>query len=207
METIWFKDVKNLINEHTYDKFFPSASMTYTEKLNSIMRLSLYFAVILLVINKDANVLFVPLLAAIFTYMLYNGNVKKLKDEEDFLTEMNMQKDVHTSELCHKPSENNPFMNILMSDYSQNPRRAKACNISQSPVKKMTQKYFNNNLYRDVGDVFQKNASDRNYYTMPSTEIPNAQDQFLKFAYNIDQTCKEGNGRVCYANSYRNIYG
>ena len=207
METIWYKDIKNLINEKTYDKFFPSASMTYTEKLNSIVRLSIYFAIILLVIKKDTNVLFVPLLAAIFTYMLYVGDIKKIKAGEDFLTTMNLQKDVHTSELCHKPTDNNPFMNILMSDYTQNPKRAKACDVSQAPVRKMTQKYFNHNLYRDVSDVFHKNASDRNYYTMPSTEIPNAQDKFLKFTYNIDQTCKEGNGRICYANSYRNIYG
>jgi len=91
----------------------------------------------------------------------------------------------------------------LMSDYTQNPKRAKACDLSQGPVKSKAQGYFNKNLYRDVGDVFQKNASDRNFITMPVTTIPNDDGAFKNFLYDIKQTCKEGNGTVCYSNRYR----
>lgn len=205
MEKIWYKAPSNFITERTYDKFFPSASMNYAEKLNSLLRLSIYFSIILLLIKKEPAALFVPIFVAILTYFLYNNESRKVKDEESFLENMNLMKDVHTNELCYKPEPNNPFMNVLMSDYSQNPKRAKACNLSNNKVKKMASKYFNNNLYRDVGDIFQKNASDRNYYTTAVTTIPNDQDGFLKFAYDIKQTCKEGNGNVCHTNTYRTI--
>lgn len=205
MEKIWFKDYKNLINENNVDKFFPSASMTFEEKMNSIMRLSIYFSLVLLIIKKDINVFFVPLLAGVFTWFLYTGEQKKLKNEEYFLSRMNLYKDPRTSKLCYKPTPNNPFMNILMSDYTQQPRRPQACNVTKGHVKKMAQEYFNRNLYRDVGDIYQKNASDRNFYTTPSTTIPNAQDDFVKFAYPIGKTCKEGNGNACVQNTFRNI--
>lgn len=204
MEKIWFNDPGNFINERNYDKFFPSASMTYAEKLNSILRLSLYFSIIVIVMKKEPSVLFFPMFVAIFTYFLYRSDLKNRKNEEDFLDKMNLFKDQHTNELCYKPEANNPFMNVLMSDYSKNPKRAKACNLSNNKIKKMASKFFNNNLYRDVGDIFQKNASDRNYYTTAVTTIPNDQDGFLKFAYDIKKTCKEGSGNACYTNTYRN---
>ena len=203
MEKIWYKDMGNFITENNYDKFFPSVTMTYTEKLNSIMRLCIYFSAVLLLIKKDANVLFVPMLAAICTFFLNSNEIKKNKMEFEYLTQRNLYKDEHTNELCYKPTKQNPFMNILMSDYTQNPNRAKACNLSNGNIKKMASKHFNRDLYRDVGDVFHKNASDRNYMTMPVSTIPNNQDDFLKFTYNINKTCKEGSGKVCYANTYR----
>lgn len=204
MEKIWFKDPGNFINNNNYDRFFPSGSMTYAQKLNSILRLALYFSILVLLIKKESTVVFIPIFTAIFTFFLYGNEIKKQKTEEDFLERMNLYKDVHSNELCHKPEPNNPFMNILMSDYSKNPKRAKACNLDNKHINKLTTKYFNNNLYRDVGDVFHKNASDRNYYTTAITTIPNDQDSFLKFAFDIKKTCKEGNGKTCYGNTFRN---
>jgi hypothetical protein len=203
MEKIWFKDLGNFISEKNYDKFFPAVSYTYVEKLNSLMRLSMYFSVIAFIIKKDTNILFVPIFMAVFTYFLFKSEETSKRANEDFLDKMNLYKDPHTNEICYKPKENNPFMNILMDDYKHNPKRAKACNVSNGNIKKMATKYFNNNLYRDVGDIFHRNASDRNYYTTAVTTIPNDQDAFLNFAYKIDKTCKEGNGRVCYANTFR----
>lgn len=204
-EKIWFKDFRNFINENNFDRFFPASSMTYEEKLNSIMRLSLYFTGVLLVLKKDANVFFIPVLVGIFIYFLYQGELRKRKNEEYFLSQMNLYKDPKTSDLCYKPTPENPFMNILMSDYTQQPNRAKACNISKNPIKRKAQDYFNRNLYRDVSDIYQKNASDRSFYTTPITTIPNAQDEFLKFAYKIDKTCKEGSGISCEKGNFRTI--
>lgn len=205
MEKIWFKDIKNFINAKNYDVFFPSSSMTYTKKLNSILRLSIYFSIIVLIIKKDSNILFIPALTAVFTFFLYNNDDSKTKNEEEFLAKMNLYKDTRTKEICYKPEPNNPFMNILMSDYTENPKRPKACNITNGHISKMAKTFFEKNLYRDVGDIFQKNASDRNYITQPVSEIPNNQEAFLKFSYDIGPTCKEGSGDTCYKNSYRNI--
>jgi hypothetical protein len=142
-------------------------------------------------------------MTAIFTFFLHGNEIKKKKTEEEFLDRMNLYKDENTNELCHRPTPNNPFMNILTSDYAHNPKRAKACDISNGNIKKKAQIFFDKNLYRDVGDVFHKNASDRNFITMPITTIPNDDGAFKNFLYSIKETCKEGNGQTCYSNGYR----
>ncbi len=204
MEKAWFKDPRNFISEKNYDKFFPSPAMTYTEKLNSIMRLAIYFSIIILILKKDTNILFIPILTGIFTFFMYNNTDIKKKQEETFLNKMNLHKDPYTQELCHRPTPENPFMNILMSDYKLNPKRNKACDVTKGNIKMEAQKYFNRNLYRDVGDIFQKNASDRNWYTTASTTIPNDDDSFKNFVYKLGPTCKQGNGNACYNMTYRN---
>lgn len=203
MEKIWFKDIHGFINTDNYDRFFPSASMSYSEKLNSILRLSLYFTLIVFVLKKETNLFFIPILTAIFTFFLYSNTTTKKKYEETYLEQNNLYKDPNTKKVCYKPSADNPFMNILMSDYKLNPKRAKACNISNKKVKQEAQKYFNRNLYRDVGDIFQKNASDRNWYTTANTQIPNDDGAFKKYLYNIRPTCKEGSGKACYSLTFR----
>ena len=41
--------------------------------------------------------------------------------------------------------------------------------------------------------------SSRQFYTNPSTTIPNDQEAFAKWLYyNPEKTCKEGNGLECY---------
>ena len=50
---------------------------------------------------------------------------------------------------------------------------------------------FGYNLYRDVGDLYGKNNSQRQYYTMPATTMPNDQTAFAKWCYNTGPTCKE----------------
>ena len=47
------------------------------------------------------------------------------------------------------------------------------------------------NLYQDTGDVFNKESSQRQYYTTPNTTAPNAQTAFAKWAYQAPPTCKE----------------
>jgi hypothetical protein len=203
MEKVWFKDPRNFINAKNYDKFFPSPIMTYTEKLNSILRLSIYFSLIVLILKRDAYILFIPIITGIFTFFLYSNVDTKKKNEETYLDKNNLYKDPFTNEICHRPSPENPFMNILMSDYNSNPKRAKACNVSNGKIKKEAQQYFNKNLYRDVGDIFHKNASDRNWYTTSSTTIPNDDSAFKNYLYNIRPTCKEGAGNACYGMTYR----
>ena len=44
---------------------------------------------------------------------------------------------------------------------------------------------------RDVGDLYGKSNDQRQYYTMPSTTIPNNQTSFAKWCYGVGPTCKE----------------
>jgi hypothetical protein len=140
-----------------------------------------------------------------FTYFLYTVDSQNKLNETMFMKSNNLYRDVHTEEICQKPSEHNPFMNVLMSDYALNPEKKKACNITKSNIKKVAKKHFDKNLYRSVSDIFGKEASDRQWITNPITTIPNDQEGFARWCYDTKKTCKEGNGTRCYLNSYRTI--
>ena len=63
--------------------------------------------------------------------------------------------------------------------------------VKQNTVTEEINSFFNNNLYRDVSDLYQKNNSQRQFYTMPCTDIVNEQTKFAKWLYYTDETCKE----------------
>lgn len=178
--------------------------MSFNEQLNCIMRFSLYFAIIVFIIKKDANILLIPVFMAIFTYYIYLVDVNNKQHENEVLENMHVMKDNATGRKCQKPTQQNPFMNVLMSDYVHNPERPPACTMNNK-VKRMVSHYFDKNLYRDVDDIFHKNASDRQFYTTPNTTIPNDQTAFAKWLYQLGPTCKEGNGDVCFQNMSRGV--
>jgi hypothetical protein len=96
---------------------------------------------------------------------------------------------------CTMPNKNNPFMNILMNEYSEAPEREEACDIDDEIIKDKMSSLYHDDLYRDIDDVFDKKNSSRNFYTMPSTSIPNKQDDYANWLYGIkEKTQKEGNG-------------
>lgn len=205
MEQIWYNDILHLFTEKNFKKFFPSKDMTFAEQLNSLFRLSIYFSFVVYLLNKDTAIFMVPVCIALFTYFLYTIDTQNKIQESMYLRGKNLYKDQRADELCQKPTEHNPFMNVLMSDYAIDPERKKACNVSKSNVKKITKKYFDKNLYRSVSDIFNKEASDRQWITNPITTIPNDQDGFARWCYDTKKTCKEGNGDDCYKNIYRKI--
>lgn len=206
MEKIWYQDISEFITKENYMIFFPSSAMSFAEQLNALMRLALYFSFALLLIKQDSNVLFIPIFVAILTFVLWSTDDKNKKREKDLLSKGGMCEEYVSKELCQKPSRDNPFMNVLVSDLAHNPQRPRACRL-QGRVKHEVKKHFDHNLYRDVDDVFHKKASDRQFYTTPSTTIPNDSVGYAKWLYgnNNKTTCKEGNGGKCYSNMYRKI--
>ena len=96
---------------------------------------------------------------------------------------------------CIYPKENNPFMNVLMNEYVENPQRNEACDVDDVQVKNLINDKYYKDAYREIDDVFDKKSSFRNFYTMPNTTIPNNQEDYANWLYGIkEKTHKEGNG-------------
>ena len=198
---IWFKDPQNFITPENYDKFFPEKLMTFSEQLNSLLRLAIYFSLAVFILKYDLRIFLVPLVVALFTWFLYNIDMTNQDTKEKFLNQNNLLEQDNT--LCQKPTKDNPFMNVLMTDYTDNPQRKKACDITK--VQKTAKAFFDDNMYRDIGDVYESQTTDRQWVTNPSTTIPNDQVEFAKWLYNSGPTCKENNGVQCYKNTYRSL--
>ena len=200
--TIRYKDIVNFFDINNVLVLYPSSEMEYSEKLNSIMRVVLYITIILYSLMNDTKVFILLIIVGAVVYLMYEVEENKEKylekdryaryDKDEYMKETETY-----NRVCTQPTKDNPFMNVTMNEYQENPKRGKACKIDKK-VNEYINDYFNEDLYRSVDDIYNKNASERQYYTMPVTEIPNNQDKFAQWLYgNDDKTCKEGNGLKC----------
>ena len=201
---IWYKDPKHFITSTNYNIFFPSADMTFDEQLNCLMRLSLYICIIVFILKRDPNIFFVLIMTALFTFAMYSADENSNQEKQNFLEKNNYIEDSITNQYCIKPTNENPFMNVLMSDYTAHPDRPPACDVTQPKVNNDINNTFNHGLFRDVGDIFSKVASDRQYVTNPVTTIPNDREKLANWLYGGGgkKTCKEGNGDACFNLQY-----
>lgn len=204
MDRFWFEDITKLFTETNYNKFVPDKNMSFVSKLNAIVRFSIYLAILIFVIKGNPIVFMIPIITLVFTYILWSMDKDKKTKEHLFLDEYRLSKKKN-GKICQRPTQNNPFMNVLMTDYKNNPNRVSACDITESAVKKDIDVFFNKNLYRSVSDIFGKEASDRQYITNPSTTIPNDQEAFSKWLYTSPKTCKEADGLQCWKRTYNRL--
>jgi len=189
--TIWFQDPEQLIDPTKLTSFVPSRDDTLSGQLNACVRFSVYLAVTLFFLYFAQGkvrliVFYIPVFMMIFTYFLYrfHPNVEKFHVP----LENQPLRVIEKKHIVPKPD--NPFMNPLPTDFGRQGRKPVAPpNIT--PVKKEIEKQFNHNLYHDIEDVFSRNHSQRQFYTTPSTSVPNDQENFAKWLYGQDSTCKE----------------
>jgi hypothetical protein len=114
-----------------------------------------------------------------------------------------------------QPTAVNPFSNVMMSDYDYNPNKLPAPPTSNSLVedmikdnaKKLIQQVnpgqpdIDQKLFQDITDQLGFEQSMRQFYSNPSTTIPNDQGAFAEFCYGSMVSCKEGNLFACARNT------
>ena len=191
-DSFWIDDYKILFYKEKLDEFFPTINMTLIEKLNAIFRLSIYLSVILYLLTSNYLYLFIMIIVGLFTYFIYYN--EKDNVELYFNSIPNSNNNLIEQTLYEKnniePTTENPFMNInLITDNKE--KEAPPQSWNNQKVKEEIEDKFGYNLYRDVGDLYGKSNSQRQYYTMPATTIPNNQTSFAKWCYGVGPTCKE----------------
>ena len=193
-DIFWLNDYKILFYQDNLTKFFPNINMTLIEKLNAIFRMSIYLSILLYLLTNNYLYLYIMIVVGVFTcYIYYN---QKDNIELYFNSINNSDNNVITERISNnnnnniEPTTENPFMNInLITDNKEKPSAPSSWN-NEKMQKKIEDK-FGYNLYRDVGDLYGKSNSQRQYYTVPSTTIPNNQTSFAKWCYGVGPTCKE----------------
>ena len=138
----------------------------------------------------------------IFTYLIY------FKYKESFMNRennkiMNGSEDMNINELnseCRIPTKDNPFMNPLLSDFGSNKSKPACPSYNNKGVQRVTEDFFEEDLYKDINDIFGKENSQRQFFSVPGNSVPNDRDTFMKWCYQTPPTCKEGNGLQCAAN-------
>jgi len=195
-ERIWDEDPRGFVSNDNLIKFSPDRNMTDVERLNAIMRFVIYFSILIMVVRRSLVPVFIVLCAGSLTWGMNQSRVEDERRRRNVLERMHVADTRHAG-LCTKPTRRNPFMNVLPSELKDGPQRPRACDVSRSDVKRAMEGNFSHNLYRDADDPFQRNASSRQFYTVPVTTVPGDQTAFAKWLYGSGRTCKEGNGAQC----------
>jgi len=187
-DEFWFNDFSILFNKERLIEFVPTSHMNSNEKLNSLLRFSIIVTFVLFLKNKNYNLLIIPVISALITLYIYKFNTIEKKDDE-----LDLSEDYENSK-CLKPTEDNPFGNTLLTDVGNYKKKDQACLIEENLDE--INNHFNKGLYKDVNDLYGKNNSQRQFFSMPNTNeygIKNGDSvKFANWLYNSGKsTCKE----------------
>ena len=176
-DSLWVHDVNILLQKSS--DILPYNGMTFNRKLNATTRFLIIASLILYLMYGEAKVFFAPGVFMIFTFIIFAS------DDETTDTFVSAGEKVE----CKKPTINNPFMNLLVSDINSPNGRKQSCDGES--VKNEISDNFNSNLYFEAKDIWNKNNSQRQFYSMPNTEAANRQGEFGRWLYGSKPTKKE----------------
>lgn len=202
-EKIWYEDLSGFITIDNYFVVFPTSNMTFNQKVNALVRLFIYVGLIFAILTSNPKYMFFGIIAAVVSVIMIEFDTYQKKKIDTFLEKKDLA--VMDGAICARSTVDNPFMNPSVVDIAYNPTRPAACNVTNASVQQQIENNFNKRLFKDTGDLFGKMASQREFYTVPSTTIPNNQIGFAEWCYGSGATCKEGNGFACSRNKEVNF--
>ncbi|XWV25195.1 hypothetical protein QJ856_gp0577 [Tupanvirus deep ocean] len=193
----WLDDPTILFRNGNYYRIFPTTEMTKIQMLNSLTLFFLYLTILYLLFCSNWDYIYIPIIAIIIIIFLYfiqkhdsNESATEHFSETNFYDTNKKIKKNTEKKSCRKPTMNNPFMNITMADLMDDPERDSAC-IEPKDINKEMISNYNDKIFNDVNDVYDRGHAQRQFYTMPVTTIPNDQTAFAKWLYEAPETCKE----------------
>lgn len=199
-ERIWYDDLSQFMTYDNYYVILPLQQMTIEEKINAIVRFFIYLGVFLALIKSDYKYLFFGIIAAIISVVLYKYETGNRAKSEKFLERKEI--DVVDNKVCSRSTVENPFMNPSIADIALNPDHPEACNLENGKIKGVVEKNFDTKMFKNVSDIYNNMASQRQFYSVPVTTIPGDQKSFAEWCYGTGPSCKDGNGEQCYRNQY-----
>ena len=201
-QTFWIYNPLILIDKNYAKEIFPLNEMTENQKLNALSRLIIMLSILNYIITKS-NYTIISGVIALILIVAYHKNREGFEnnDTDEILGESIYENNV--SENCKpvSPTTENPMMNVLLTDITDNPTRCSAepsytkdglNKINESVKSGAIANVQDERLFKSTDDEMQFDYSMRNFYTTPNTEIPNAQTKFAEWCYGDMPSRKDG---------------
>jgi len=218
----WLSEPTILFNKKHITDIWPDSNMTNMEKLNAISRFVILASLLGYLITLNIGLIFVCIITLGVIAILYhvqsnkNKGDEKMKEKEKEKVKENFTNSILYNEVKDdytNPKQNNPMMNVLVPEIVYNPTRNEAAPAFNTEVEKKInnntknyvvettfsdestkqKEYIKRKLFSDLGDSYMFDHSMRNFYTNPSTTIPNDQAGFANFCFGDMISAKEGN--------------
>ena len=197
MIPLWINEPKILLTN--LNQFFINNNLSENENKNAIARFGFYLGCLILLFDQDIHWLLLSVIIILYS-LIYNkktiDNFLNSKINELFDPISNIITPTPDPN-CQEPTKDNPFMNYTIGDLIDNPNKKPACKYKD--VKDKVKKEFKKNVFTDTYDLWGKNTSDRQFFTMPNTGIINDQMGFAKWCFGDSGSCKTfGEGCLKY---------
>lgn len=199
--TFWFNKPSILYEKQYLFEFFPFRRFDMIRKLNAVMRLFILYSAIMYILKRDSRYLILPIVIGVVSYFIWKRQPDTKTHEiikesvNDTLSDLVKINDLETE--CSVPTKENPFMNPSIYDYGNNKDIPKSCpSYNNIGMQRRMDDFYNEDLYRDVTDIFDTNNGKRQFYTVPSNGVPNDQGSFAQWLYGTPDTCKEGTNPI-----------
>lgn len=203
-ERIWYEDPGGFLRSDRLPRIIPLRHTGIDAQLNAILRFAVYFAAFVSLLRRSASpFLSIVTVVALLTFLVHKAEAGEDEVRRERMGALEVERDPATRRLCTRPTLDNPYMNVLMSDFKRFPERPGACDITREDVRDRAEDLSAHDLYVDSDDIYGRRANASAFYTNASTTIPNDQDGFAQWLYKPPaKTCREGDGEACWAKTY-----
>ena len=188
----WIYEPLILFDKKEIKNIWPSKYMTQNEKLNSITRLVILLTILGYLATHSINIVLSGILTLIII-IIYNKKNEGFVGESNLWNKIESEPELVKNETLTQPTTNNPLMNVMIPEITENPSRGSAElstneNIHNEINSKAKELIIENSnldekLFKDAGDEMDFEHSMRNFYTNPNTTIPNSQTEFAEWCY------------------------
>ena len=218
---IWFNDPTILLKKNQINNFWPTKNMTSNEKVNAITRLVIILTILGFLVTQSYNFFFTGLITLGVIIILYYA--RKYKQDENSnhgktegFTNSKVYEEVKDN--FTNPTNKNPFMNVMLPEIKENPKRKMAAPsynpAVETKINKDTKDFIVSNfdndpeikkkLFSTLGDSFEfEDFGQYNFYSTANTQVPNDQKSFADFCYGGMVSGKEGNDFALLQNAPR----
>lgn len=201
---ILFNNIGLLFDKNHIFEIVPTKSMNNSQKVNAIIRFSLFLSILIYLFTENYLYLYIFLITIVVAYFIYifsnkeffqgeKGETNKKSQEEsgDKSSEATKhpKKENKIKVECVMPTTNNPLMNPLIGERKS--YKKTSCPNTEEKIEGMIESKINASILDPSTKYFQ-----RNMYTMPNTSTPNDQTTFAKWLYNTPVSCSEGKHSV-----------
>ena len=230
----WTDNPNVLLNLSYITEFFPSSDMSYNQKLNAITRMVILLSIFVYLFTRTFRSVVFGVFSVFSIYLVhyyYALNKQKEDARRDAFTGLDGQDSSNDPALSalgsdadslgsplqvfDKPTAQNPFSNVLITDVTGNPKKKPAPPAYNEKVNKTIleaakesvmnanpdQPDISDKLFKDLGEQLTFEQSMRQFYSNPATLTPDDQQAFAEFCYGSMISCAEGNKFACARNA------
>jgi hypothetical protein len=197
-EKLWFEDPTVLLKSN-----FLVENLCESENLNAFSRALILGLILSALLSPFLGLggLGIVLLSLLFLYHRWLF-AKVLKPQKTVLKDRKEGfESIVTSPgatIATRPNARNPFMNVLLDELTYNPNKPPADSVITPLTNIILDDFFRVQWNSDPTDVFGRSQGQRQFYTTPSTSIPNDVGSYMNWLYLIPgKTCKQGGSDAC----------